>query len=183
MPKNTCPICLGSLATGGVIGVSAECGHPFHRECFDRWTSICTSQDKQVKCPTCNISSKGFTTIYVNLTDSSNNVEDDDDENDNSSGVYYESRYYETQRSLDETVKKCQDVENDLKKIQESNKGLLVSYENAMITVNRQKRMIERCENDREEVKNSLNEHLKCNSIRMARYERDLKSAKEGSSE
>lgn len=42
----SCPICLGTLASGGKL-VNTTCGHAFHEQCLETWTRY------QDLCPAC----------------------------------------------------------------------------------------------------------------------------------
>jgi len=74
MTENQCPICLEAFGLlDKPIGVT-NCGHCFHRECYNGWSKFNNAQwgstsatVKRVKCPACNQTVKKFVPIYLNL--------------------------------------------------------------------------------------------------------------------
>jgi len=90
---SSCPICLEDIfqppvnedeeGNGNVngsnnsknnynIGATVPCGHLYHYDCFDSWRASQaarrSSHDSTVKCPTCNVKTKDFTRLYLDVT-------------------------------------------------------------------------------------------------------------------
>jgi len=90
---SSCPICLEDIfqppanedaeGNGNVsgnnnsknnynIGATVPCGHLYHYDCFDSWRASQaarrSSHDPSIKCPTCNLKTKDFTRLYLDIT-------------------------------------------------------------------------------------------------------------------
>mmetsp|Transcript_34787 Transcript_34787/g.37655 ORF Transcript_34787/g.37655 Transcript_34787/m.37655 type:complete len:525 (+) Transcript_34787:27-1601(+) len=168
---SSCPICLEDLfqpptnkdaeGNGNVngnnnsknsynIGATVPCGHLYHYDCFDSWrasqASRRSSHNPSIKCPTCNLKTKDFTRLYLDVASinglicqrtgsgdddiSLSSIEDDDDDESEENNDEHEHDKLiraqdPTNNEHDEFINHAESISNEIESV-----GIHVQEEN-----------------------------------------------------
>lgn len=161
--------------------------HPFHRNCYDGWvasrtssTSITSSRDRKIKCPTCNVASKRFTTVYIDLgygerTCINSSLSNNKNYNKNQSYIQTHKSLLETKKSLDETTQKYNEAKTKLESKKRKHQITQLSFEISLSTISDQNQIIQKLEKELKSKKQGVAQ----SKVSISRLGQQVKEAKE----